>query len=293
MSVPDTPAVAKRNVALNTLAHIAIYVLSYFWYGSHPIVTLQTDPNLQALTLYNVPGLVAISGTVTLVLIPMVFDLFEYQRTNPNYWANVAANQCNSLASIPVQMICLPWMCKYITPMGSSTSQIARDTFVYLMMADFWFYMTHRLFHQVPWLWQFHVLHHNLNPSKGVTCIAAASTSAIDFNLTHLPMIWWPFLVRGFCFESMIFSFTFMLFWLTFIHSASFWHTNSWIMMDPTNHHVHHCWGRKNNYNFAAFTTIYDRIFGTYRSGEEMKQAWKRGETEEVAVATHLEGKKL
>lgn len=294
MAIRDKEQVAadKRNVALYTFLHAAIYIGAYFYYGSHPIMEVSSEPGVQVLKLYNVPGMVAISGTITLVMIPMIFDFFEYKRTNPNWWGNVAANQCNSLASIPVQMWCLPWMARHITPMGGSWGQIACDTVIYLMMADFWFYWTHRVFHQVPWLWQFHVLHHNLNPAKGVSAIAAASTSAIDFNITHLPMIWWPFFVRSFCFESMIFSMIFMLFWLTFIHSYSFWSYDSKIMMDPTNHRVHHCWGRKNNFNFAAFTTLYDRAFGTYRSEKEMLKAWKRGENEEVAVATHLSATK-
>jgi len=133
------------------------------------------------------------------------------------------------------------------------------------------------------------VCHHNLNPAKGVSAIAAASTSAIDFTITPLPMIWWPFLVRKFCLEAVGLSFAFMITWLTFIHSYSFCSVNTVVMMDPTNHRVHHSWGRKNNYNFAAFTTIYDRAFGTYRSEKEMKAAWSRGEEEEVAVK--LEGK--
>jgi len=284
---------AKMDVAKFSLAHIAIYVVSFFYYGSHPIIEIQTDPNLQPVRFYNVPGMTAISGIITLVLIPMMADFFEYKRTNPNYWGNVAANMCNSLGSMPVQWIVLPWMTKHMGPMGQSWDKIATDSVIYLMMADFWFYWTHRLFHQVPWLWQFHVLHHRLNPAKGVSAIAAASTSTIDFNITHLPMLWWPFLVRGFCAESMFFSLIFMQFWLTFIHSFSFWSIDSKIMMDPTNHRVHHGWGRKNNYNFAAFTTIYDRAFGTYRSEKEMHAAWKRGETEEVATETHKGAKKI
>jgi len=284
---------AKMDVAKFSLAHIAVYIVSFFYYGSHPIIEIQTDPNLQPVRFYNVPGMTAISGIITLVLIPMMADFFEYKRTNPNYWGNVAANMCNSLGSMPVQWIVLPWMTKHMGPMGQSWDKIATDSVIYLMMADFWFYWTHRLFHQVPWLWQFHVLHHRLNPAKGVSAIAAASTSTIDFNITHLPMLWWPFLVRGFCAESMFFSLIFMQFWLTFIHSFSFWSIDSKIMMDPTNHRVHHGWGRKNNYNFAAFTTIYDRAFGTYRSEKEMHAAWKRGETEEVATETHKGAKKI
>mmetsp|Transcript_158886 Transcript_158886/g.293082 ORF Transcript_158886/g.293082 Transcript_158886/m.293082 type:complete len:299 (+) Transcript_158886:60-956(+) len=275
----------KWNVALCSFLHVFIYIASYFYYGSHPSVELQTDPNLPPLKIFNIPGMVVVSGTLTLVLIPLIVEYFEYKRTNPNLWGNVAANQWNSLTCIPTEMICFPWMLTRMDPIGSGWGKIAVDTVVYLMMADFWFYWTHRLFHQVPCLWQFHVLHHNLNPAKGVSAIAAASTSAIDFTITHLPMIWWPFLVRTFCVEAIGFSLIFMITWLTFIHSYSFWSYDSVVMMDPTNHRVHHCWGRKNNYNFAAFTTIYDRAFGTYRSEKQMKAAWQRGEKEEVAVA--------
>jgi sterol desaturase/sphingolipid hydroxylase (fatty acid hydroxylase superfamily) len=276
---------AKWDVALSTFLHIAIYISSYFYYGKHPTMKLQTeDPNSPVLEMENIPGQVVFSGTVTLVIIPLFVEFLEHKRKNPNFWGNVAANQWNSLACIPTEFICLPFMARNITPPGSSWGTIALDTVIYLMMADLWFYLAHRLFHEVPYFWRFHVLHHNLNPAKGVTGLAAASTSALDFTVTHLPMIWWPFFVRKFCIESMAFSFVFMITWLTFIHTFSFWSIDSKIMMDPTNHRVHHCWGRSNNYNFAAFTTIYDRLFGTYRSEKEMKAAWKRGEVEEEAT---------
>jgi sterol desaturase/sphingolipid hydroxylase (fatty acid hydroxylase superfamily) len=292
-SQDEREADGKRQVALATFLHVAVFVGSYFYYGTVPKVQLNTDPSLPVLTMENIPGQVVMSGLLTLTLIPIVVELFEYKRTNPNFWGNVAANQWNSLTCIPTEMLCLPFMCRNITPPGSGWGTIALDTVIYLMMADLWFYWTHRMFHNVPFLWQFHVTHHNLNPAKGVSAIAAASTSAIDFTITHLPMIWWPFFVRKFCFEACIFSFVFMITWLTFIHSYSFWSYDSRIMMDPTNHRVHHGWGRTNNYNFAAFTTVYDRAFGTYRSEKEMKAAWKRGEKEEVAAADWSGVKKL
>ena len=97
-----------------------------------------------------------------------------------------------------------------------------------------------------------------------VTAIAAASTSAIDLTLTHLPMFWFPFVCKKFEFWAVVHAVVFMIFWLPFIHSASFWKTNTHILMDPTNHRVHHCWGRKNNYNFGGYTLIWDKLMGTY-----------------------------
>jgi sterol desaturase/sphingolipid hydroxylase (fatty acid hydroxylase superfamily) len=274
----------KINVAICTFLHIFIYIASYFYYGKHPTVVFSSEPGVPPIHIENIPAMVVVSGLLTLVGIPALVEAFEYKRQNPNFWANVCANQWNSLTCIPTEMICLPWMCTRMTPPGESRAQILQDVIIYLMMADLWFYVTHRITHEVPFLWKFHVHHHHLNPAKSVTAIAAASTSAIDFTITHLPMLWWPFLVRTFCFEAIGFSLVFMITWLTFIHSYSFWHYDSKVMMDPTNHRVHHCWGRRGNYNFAAFTTIYDRAFGTYRSEKEMKAAWKRGEKEEVAV---------
>jgi sterol desaturase/sphingolipid hydroxylase (fatty acid hydroxylase superfamily) len=281
----------KQDVALCTFLHVAIYIASYFYYGSHPTVVIQTNPEPgdPPIKMENIPGMVVVSGMLTLVGIPVLVEFLEYKRKNAHFWANVAANQWNSLTCIPTEMLCLPWMCTRITPPGANGTpwaQILSDMVVYLMMADLWFYVTHRVCHEVPFLWQCHVLHHNLNPAKSVTALAAASTSALDFTITHLPMLWWPFLVRTFCFEAMCISIVFMITWLTFIHSYSFWSYDSKIMMDPTNHRVHHCWGRRNNYNFAAFTTIYDRAFGTYRSEADMKKAWQRGEAEETAVNT-------
>lgn len=290
------------SIALAVLFHVAVYFGGYVYYGSHPTFDCQTtNPELQPVTVSNIPGLVTITGPLALTVVPLIWESFEWKRKNPQFWGNVDANLWNSVVSVPTMILCLEWICKsrmYLfsnAPVWSFAENwrpILMDTTIFLFLADTWFYWTHRLAHVVPWLWKFHVLHHKLNPAKSVSAIAAASTSAVDLTLTHLPMFWMPFLLRKFCFESVCLSLLYMMTWLPFIHSFSFWPYDTMVLMDPTNHRVHHSWGRTNNYNFAAFTCFWDRLMGTYRSEAEMKAAWQRGEKEEVAAPFSLGGKK-
>merc|ERR1712137_1189754 len=77
----------------------------------------------------------------------------------------------------------------------------------------------------------------------GVSAIAAASTSAVDLCFTHLPVIWFPFMMRKYCFEGVCLSLLYMMIWLPFIHSWSFWSKDTGFLMDPSNHRVHHSCG--------------------------------------------------
>lgn len=283
---------AKLSIKLCCLTHVLIYAAAYFTYGGHTSVELQThDPTKQPVTVKNIPGLICITGPIALSGIPLIWQYFETDRENPHVLENIDANIWNSLVSIPTMWLSLEWIFRErvyliddaVVPTQEKYATVFMDIMIFLLISDAWFYWSHRLFHEVDGLWCHHVLHHRLNPAKGVTAIAAASTSAVDLTLTHLPMFWFPFCCKRFEFWAVVIALVFMMFWLPFIHSASFWKTNTHILMDPTNHRVHHCWGRKNNYNFGGYTLIWDKLMGTYRSEADMQAAWQKGEKVEQA----------
>lgn len=288
----------KQSIAFCLVSHVVIYIASFLYYGAHPTVEWQvTDPTGQPVTVSNIPGLVVVTGALALSAVPLIWESFEFKRNNPLFWENVDANIWNSLVSIPTMWLVLEWICRdgmYVSePTITKTNwkPILMDAACFLLISDAWFYWSHRLFHEVDCLWRHHLLHHRLNPAKHVTAIAAASTSAVDLTLTHLPMFWFPFLVKSFDFFAVVLAMVFMIFWLPFIHSSSFWTWNTGFLMDPTNHRVHHSWGRKNNYNFGGYTLFWDKVMGTYRSEDSMKVDWAKGNEEETAYVEGTKGK--
>jgi sterol desaturase/sphingolipid hydroxylase (fatty acid hydroxylase superfamily) len=40
-----------------------------------------------------------------------------------------------------------------------------------VILADLGFYVAHRLFHGVPWLWRFHAIHHSSTGSPAFGCV--------------------------------------------------------------------------------------------------------------------------
>jgi len=268
-----------RSISCCVLLHLCIFAGAYFFYGHGPQFVIQLeDKTLPALQVKNLCGLTVCSGLLGLVLFPAFLQIFE-KKKNDKILDNIECNLWNSLATCPFVWVTFDWLFAnrvYISKPGMSEFDVAdwfrilAESVCYIMIADFWFFATHYVAHNHPFLWRHHVVHHMLNPAKSVTAIAAASTSWIDLYLTHLPMVVFPFMFFKYDFFTISISILFMMFWTPFIHSGSFVNFDMVLIMGPMNHRVHHSWGKRNNYNYAAFTTIYDRMFGTYKSPAQM-----------------------
>ncbi len=131
-----------------------------------------------------------------------------------------------------------------------------------VLVADLCEYWIHRAFHQVPFLWGFHAIHHS---SKALDWIAGSRAHLVE-----------DVLVRGGMLIPMMFVFPHdiivaYLLWVT-IHATwahcNFRPTIAWLeplLVQPRFHHWHHTAQQESiDKNFAIHFPWIDRIFGTY-----------------------------
>jgi len=131
-----------------------------------------------------------------------------------------------------------------------------------IIIADLGYYFAHRLLHTVPWLWQFHSVHHSI---QQMDWLAAVRVHPCDQILTKLCQII-PLYLLGFSPEM------FAVYAIFSAAIAFFIHSNirlkfgllKWIIATPEFHHWHHINEPKYyQKNFAAQLPWLDIIFGT------------------------------
>lgn len=134
--------------------------------------------------------------------------------------------------------------------------------FLAVLVADVCEYAIHRLFHQVPFLWRFHAIHHS---SRSLDWIAGSRSHLVD-----------DVIVRAFMLIPMMFVFShdIIVAYLFFVAIHATWtHCNfgptlKWlepVLVLPRYHHWHHTsQDEAIDKNFAIHFPWIDRIFGTH-----------------------------
>ena len=123
-----------------------------------------------------------------------------------------------------------------------------------------WF---HRAFHEIPWLWRFHAIHHS---ARTMDWIAGSRMHFVEIlllrSVTTLPMY-----VMGFA-EGPLYAYIFFVYLMSvFVHANIRFHFGflQHIIATPRYHHWHHGIEREAiNINYAVHFPVLDRVFGTY-----------------------------
>lgn len=131
-----------------------------------------------------------------------------------------------------------------------------------VILADLGFYVAHRLFHGVPWLWRFHAIHHSI---QELDWLAGVRVHGLDQLVTKgISML--PLLVLGFDAVPIAIS-AGIYFWHSILLHANVrmsFGPLRWIIASPVFHHWHHAaWPDAYGKNFAGQLSILDKLFGT------------------------------
>jgi sterol desaturase/sphingolipid hydroxylase (fatty acid hydroxylase superfamily) len=145
--------------------------------------------------------------------------------------------------------------------------------FEIMFLTDFVQYWFHRLFHEIPWLWKFHAVHHS---ARKMDWVAGSRMHVFEIVLlrafTTVPMYF-----MGYA-ESALYAYIFFVYLFSvFVHSNVRFHFGflQYILCTPRFHHWHHGVEKKSiNINYAVHFPIIDRIFGTYHMPDE---EWPEG----------------
>lgn len=141
-----------------------------------------------------------------------------------------------------------------------------------VLLADFLGWLHHRVRHAVPWLWQFHVVHHSQRTLNMFTDLRYHPVEYIaSRTISTLPLL--MFAVD----TPRILLFTIFHLWFTrFYHSnirASFGPLR-FVFVTPQSHRLHHSIeGGHQDRNFGILLSVWDRLFGTQHREHEVYPA--------------------
>jgi sterol desaturase/sphingolipid hydroxylase (fatty acid hydroxylase superfamily) len=131
-----------------------------------------------------------------------------------------------------------------------------------LLTVDFMTYWVHRAFHQLPWLWSFHAIHHS---SRQMDWLAGSRMHPVDVIVTRAAAFL-PVFVLGFAPGALYAYLAFVSIHAVFIHANLRWRFPGvrWVLATPEYHHWHHTSDEEGlDKNFAGFLPLWDLVFGT------------------------------
>jgi sterol desaturase/sphingolipid hydroxylase (fatty acid hydroxylase superfamily) len=134
---------------------------------------------------------------------------------------------------------------------------------VIMFLTDFVQYWVHRAFHQVPWLWKFHSVHHS---ARKMDWMAGARMHFLEVlalrSMTVIPMY-----ILGFSAAAMT-TYVFVVYlYSTFVHANLGWRfpVVEKFLVTPRFHHWHHGIEEEAvDVNFSIHFPLLDWLFGTY-----------------------------
>lgn len=138
-----------------------------------------------------------------------------------------------------------------------------------LLVADIVQYWSHRAYHEIPFLWRFHAVHHS---SEQMDWIAGSRVHVVELLLTRM-LILLALVLCGFGLESVNAYIAFVAFQAVFDH-ANVSINPGWfryVFVTPNFHHWHHSQDREAlDKNYAAHFSFLDYIFGTAVNSQKM-----------------------
>jgi Delta7-sterol 5-desaturase len=140
---------------------------------------------------------------------------------------------------------------------------------LYFFLFDTWFYWWHRLMHKEPFYRLFHKVHHKSTAPNLLTTVSENPAESL-MNGIFLPLFLCVLSVHQ---ETMFFITPTSIIMGFYVHSGHEflprWWNKSWVtkwFITATFHDQHH---KYFNYNFAAYTPLWDYLCGTARKNYE------------------------
>jgi sterol desaturase/sphingolipid hydroxylase (fatty acid hydroxylase superfamily) len=165
------------------------------------------------------------------------------------------------LTLIPVQ-VAFAWAVKLDFQQKVAAQPLILQFFEILLMVDFVSYWVHRAFHKIPWMWNFHAIHHS---SLSMDWLAGSRSHLFDV-LVNRTLGFIPIFVMGFSPAAIYAYLVFVSFHAVYIHAnvRHRWPGVRWVFATPEFHHWHHTSDEEGiDKNFAVFLSCIDVVFGT------------------------------
>ena len=138
---------------------------------------------------------------------------------------------------------------------------------IVLVASDFAQYWYHRLFHQVPFLWGFHAIHHS---AKSMDWLAGSRMHLLEVVLLRM-VTSLPLFTLGFSPSVMQAYLGFIYVWSSLLHAnvgGDFNRLGHWIALPRFHHWQHGLEQEAFDVNFAIHFPWIDKMFGTFHLPE-------------------------
>ena len=138
-----------------------------------------------------------------------------------------------------------------------------------MLVADIMQYWSHRAYHEIPFLWRFHAVHHS---SEQMDWIAGSRVHVIELLLTRM-LILLALVLCGFSLGPVNAYIAFVAFQAVFDHANVSVNPGllRYVFVTPNFHHWHHSQDREAlDKNYAAHFAFLDYIFGTAVNSQKM-----------------------
>jgi lathosterol oxidase len=204
-----------------------------------------------------------------------LFFVWGRDRFHPNYVPDPAANReamkwgaigvlGNAVLMLPFQILMAAGYSQvYYDVSDHGWAWFAASSLLYVAFTETCIYWVHRSLHTVPFLYRhLHAIHHKW---KASTSWVSMAFHPLDSFAQALPHHLAPFLfpVHGLFYTGMV---GLVSVWSVLIHDRV--SVVKWKLVNYTDHHTVHHW--VGDYNYGQFTTIWDRIMGSYRDPDAL-----------------------
>jgi len=194
-----------------------------------------------------------------------------WQTDLKHFFVSHAGVQVLSFATLIPAQVFFAWAVKAEFQQAVAAQPLWLQFIEILVVVDFMTYWVHRAFHQVPWLWNFHAIHHS---SRQLDWLAGSRMHIFDALVTR-SAAFIPVFVLGFAPAALYAYLVFVSFHAVYIHANVRWRWPGlrWVIATPEFHHWHHTSDEEGlDKNFAGFLPMWDRLFGTVHQPDHWPQ---------------------
>lgn len=185
-----------------------------------------------------------------------------WQTDLKHFFVSHAGVQLLSFAGMIPAQVLFAWAVKLDFQQAVAAQPLWLQFLEMIVVVDFATYWIHRAFHQMPWLWNFHAIHHS---SREMDWLAGSRMHPVDVVVTRAAAFL-PVFVLGFAPAALYAYLVFVSFHAVFIHANVRWRFPGlrWLVSTPEYHHWHHSSDEEGiDKNFASFLPMWDLVFGT------------------------------
>jgi len=165
------------------------------------------------------------------------------------------------LALLPAHVL-FAWTVRVEVQRSIAAQPVWLQVIEIIALVDLATYWIHRAFHQLPWLWSFHAIHHS---STQMDWLAGSRMHVVDVVVTRA-VAFLPVFALGFAQPALQVYVAIVSFHAVFIHANVRWRFPylRWLITTPEYHHWHHSSDEEGiDKNFVSFLPVWDVLFGT------------------------------